>query len=144
MMSWRTRNQQAEFKNNNIMKAIEVGIRTETIKDLEAEKGRLQDGLYSEEMRQRIQLKQDDILRYLDSLDDYIHNSDDQTKILYKYVDRVIVTDDEVAVILRYTSGRRAYPSQTRSAHLRSSGRAWVCLTDRQLVMRQKTASERY
>ena len=144
MMSWRTRNQQAEFKNNNIMKAIEVGIRTETIKALEAEKGRLPAALSSAATPPRIPPPPDDILRYLDSLDDDIHNSDDQTKILYKYVDRVIVTDDEVAVILRYTSGRRAYPSQTRSAHLRSSGRAWVCLTDRQLVMRQKTASERY
>lgn len=101
-----------ETKINNIMRAIEAGILTETtgdrLKALEAEKGRLTDALRAEEMRRSIQLTEADILRYLDSLGGDVRDPDDRARILDEYVDRVIVTDDEVAVIMQYTSDRRA------------------------------------
>ena len=108
----RAKIQDAEAKINNIMRAIEAGILTETtgerLKALEAEKGRLNDALRAEEMRRSVQITEADILRYLDSLGGDVHNPDDRARILAEYVDRVIVTDDEVAVIMRYTSDRRA------------------------------------
>lgn len=101
-----------ETKINNIMRAIEAGILTETtgdrLKALEAEKGRLTDALRAEEMRRNIQLTEADILRYLDSLGGDVRDPDDRARILDEYVDRVIVTDDEVAVIMQYTADRRA------------------------------------
>lgn len=75
---------------------------------MEAEKGRLTDALRAEEMRRSIQLTEADILRYLDSLGGDVRDPDDRARILDEYVDRVIVTDDEVAVIMQYTSDRRA------------------------------------
>lgn len=100
-----------EAKISNIMRAIEAGVLTETtgerLKALEAEKARLTDALQAEELRRSIQLTESDILRYLDSMGGDVHNPDDRARILDEYVDRVIVTDDEVAVIMQYTSDRR-------------------------------------
>lgn len=102
----------AEAKINNIMRAIEAGILTETtgerLKALESEKVRLTDALRAEEMRRSIQLTEADILKYLDSLGGDVRDPDDRARILDEYVDRVIVTGDEVAVIMQYTADRRA------------------------------------
>lgn len=107
----RAKIKEAETKISNIMRAIEDGILTETtgerLKVLEAEKARLTDALQAEELRRNIQLTEADILKYLDSLGGDVRNPEDRARILGEYVDRVIVTDDEVAVIMQYTPDRR-------------------------------------
>ena len=107
----RAKIKEAETKISNIMRAIEAGILTETtgerLKALEAEKARLTDALQAEELRRNIQLTEADILKYLDSLGGDVRNPEDRARILDEYVDRVIVTDDEVAVIMQYTPDRR-------------------------------------
>ena len=107
----RAKIKEAETKISNIMRAIEAGILTETtgerLKSLEAEKARLTDALQAEELRRNIQLTEADILKYLDSLGGDVRNTEDRARILDEYVDRVIVTDDEVAVIMQYTPDRR-------------------------------------
>ena len=94
------------------MRAIEAGILTETtgerLKALEAEKARLTDALEAEELRRSIQLTEADILRYLDSMGGDAYDPDDRVRLLDEFVERVIVTDDELAVVLRYTDDRRA------------------------------------
>ena len=108
----RARIKEAETKINNIMRAIEAGILTETtgerLKALESEKARLTDALQAEELRRSIQLTEADILRYLDSLGGDAYDPDDHARLLDEYVEQVIVTDDELAVVLRYTADRRA------------------------------------
>ena len=108
----RARIKEAETKINNIMRAIEAGILTETtgerLKALESEKARLTDALQAEELRRSIQLTEADILRYLDSLGGDAYDPDDRARLLDEYVEQVIVTDDELAVVLRYTADRRA------------------------------------
>lgn len=108
----RARIKEAETKISNIMRAIEAGILTETtgerLKALEAEKARLTDALEAEELRRSIQLTEADILRYLDSMGGDAYDPDDRVRLLDEFVERVIVTDDELAVVLRYTDDRRA------------------------------------
>ena len=108
----RARIKEAEAKISNIMRAIEAGILTETtgerLKALEAEKARLTDALQAEELRRSIQLTEADILRYLDSMGGDAYDPDDRVRLLDEFVERVIVTDDELAVVLRYTDDRRA------------------------------------
>ena len=107
----RAKIKEADTKISNIMRAIEAGVLTETtcerLKVLEAEKARLTDALQAEELRRNIQLTEADILKYLDSLGGDVRNTEDRARILDEYVDRVIVTDDEVAVIMQYTPDRR-------------------------------------
>lgn len=108
----RARMKEADVKIANIMRAIEAGILTETtgqrLKELEAEKNRLQDELQAEELRRSVQLTESDILKYLDSMGGDVRNPDDRARILDEYVDKVIVTDDTAAVTLRYTADSRS------------------------------------
>lgn len=102
----------AETKISNIMKAIEAGIMTETtgerLKALEIERSNLRDALQAEQTRQSIQLTEADILRYLDKMGGDAYDPDNRVRLLDEYVEQVIVTDDELAVVLRYTADRRA------------------------------------
>lgn len=103
---------ETETKINNIMRAIEAGIITETtgerLKSLEAARSRLADALEAEQMRQRCQLQLSDIVKYLDSIGGDVNDPATRQRILDEYVERVIVTEDTVEIIMHYTQERRA------------------------------------
>lgn len=102
---------ETETKINNIMLAIETGIITETtgerLKSLEAARSRLVDALEAEQMRQRCQLQLSDIVKYMDSIGGDVNDPSTQQRILDEYVERVIVTEDTIEVIMHYTQKRR-------------------------------------
>ena len=123
----------ADAKITNIMRAIEAGVLTATtgdrLRELEAERSRLTDALQAEEARRSVQLTEADILRYLDSMGGDVHNPDDRTRILDEYVDRVIVSGDEVAVVMSYTEDRRAV-SISDTLRIRENQRAILDMLD--------------
>ena len=107
---------EAETKIENIMKAIEAGVLTPTTADrlrsLEADKSRLEDALAAERVRQTCRLQMDDIIRYLDSIAGDMTTSSKRRKVLDEFVNRIVVDDDTVTVILPYTEERRAFNIQ--------------------------------
>lgn len=102
---------EVDKKLNNIMKAIEAGIFNDTtnqrMKDLEYEKGLLQDELVAEELRQKYELKFEDIVRYLDTL---MNQSDDivsQKKLLDTLVNMIYIYDDKVIINFNYSKDKK-------------------------------------
>lgn len=99
---------------NNIMKAIEAGIFNATtgkrMEELEATRGQLEDALRLEQAKKQCQLTPHIILKYLDSLDGDLSDPQARDRLLDEYVARVLVDDENVTVILRYTNEAKELP----------------------------------
>lgn len=98
----------------NIMKAIEAGIFNATtgkrMEELEATRDRLEDALRLEQAKKQCQLTPHVILKYLDSLDGNLSDPQARDRLLDEYVSRVLVDDEKVTVILRYTDEAKELP----------------------------------
>ena len=103
-----------ETKISNVMKAIEAGILTPTtgerLKVLEATQSRLKDALIAEQNRQKFEIKPETILNYLESFDGDLNNITNRKRIMDDFIDKVIVTEDTVAITFNYTNDRRQFP----------------------------------
>lgn len=96
---------------NNIMKAIEAGIFNATtgrrMEELEATRDQLEDALRLEQAKKQCQLTPHIILKYLDSLGGDLSDPQSRDRILDEYVSSVLVDDETVTVVLRYTNEER-------------------------------------
>lgn len=108
------KNEQAEVKRklDNVMKAIEEGIVTKTTKakleELENRQQMLQDAADAEEARQQAGVKEETILRFLDSFVNlHAKDSADREKLLNTLVDKIYVYDDEIVVTVYYSDDKR-------------------------------------
>lgn len=92
-----------EHRINNVMNAIEQGIITSTTKkrleDLEHQQKSLQDALAAEKARRKMQVREEDILKWLDAFVSL--NMEDKlqrTRLIDALVDKVYVYDDRVDI----------------------------------------------
>lgn len=132
-----------EAKLNNIMKAIEVGIFNATtskrMKELEATRDQLEDALRLEQAKKQCQLTPHIILKYLDSLDGDLSNPQARDRLLDEYVARVLVDDEKITVILRYTDEAKELPIQETIEMLDRSASA---MADLQAIIGSETAKK--
>jgi len=95
----------------NIMKAIEAGIFNDTtagrMKELENEKSLLQDEYAAEEIRQKYQLKIEDIVKYLDGICNNFEDKDNKHKLLKLFVEKIYIYDDKLVVNFFYSDDTR-------------------------------------
>ncbi len=95
----------------NIMKAIEAGIFNDTtagrMKELENEKSLLKDELATEEIRQKYQLKLEDIVKYLDSICNNFEDDYSKHKLLELFVEKIYIYDDKIVVNFFYSSDNK-------------------------------------
>lgn len=103
-----------ETKISNIMKAIEAGILTPTtgerLKVLEATQSRLKDALIAELNRQKFEIKPETIVKYLESFEGDLNDVVNRKRIMDDFIDKVIVTENTVAITFNYTNDRRQFP----------------------------------
>lgn len=100
-----------ETKLANIMKAIEAGVFNTTtgkrMEELEATRDRLEDALRLEQAKKQCQLTPHIIIKYLDSLGGDLSDPQTRDRLLDAYVSSVLVDDETVTVVLRYTDEER-------------------------------------
>ncbi len=105
---------ETETALNNIMKAIEAGIFNATtgkrMEELEVTRDQLEDALRLEQAKKQCQLTPHTILKYLDSLDGDLSDPQARDRLLDEYVARVLVDEQKVTVILRYTDEAKELP----------------------------------
>ena len=106
----------------NIMKAIEAGIFNTTtgkrMEELEATRDRLEDALRLEQAKKQCRLTPQIILKYLDDLGGDLDDPQARDRILDEYVARILVNDDTVTVVLRYTDEAKELPVRETVAML--------------------------
>ena len=100
-----------ETKLANIMKAIEAGIFNATtgrrMEELETMRDQLEDALRLEQAKKQCQLTPRIILKYLDSFGGNLSDPQARDRILDEFVSSVLVDDETVTVVLRYTNEER-------------------------------------
>ena len=93
------------------MKAIEAGIFNDTtagrMKELEKEKSLLKDEYAAEEIRQKYQLKFEDIVKYLDSICNNFEDDYSKHKLLELFVEKIYIYDDKLVVNFFYSDDTR-------------------------------------
>lgn len=133
----------AETTLSNIMKVIEAGIFNSTIgrrmEELEATHDRLEDALRLEQAKRQCQLTPTIILKYLDSLDGDLSDPQARDRLLDEYVSRVLVDDEKVTVVLRYTDEEKELPTRETIAML---DRAASAMADLQAMAESEQATE--
>ena len=70
----------------------------------------LSDALLAEQNRKKYALKQEDILRYLDSFVGDINNPDTRRHLLDSFIDKIYVFPDKLVITFHYTDDRRELP----------------------------------
>lgn len=105
---------EVDVKLANLIKAIEKGIFGDTMSEqmniLESQKIMLKDALLAEQDRMKYALKQEDILRYLDSFVGDINNPDTRRHLLDSFIDKIYVFPDKLVITFHYTDDRRELP----------------------------------
>ncbi len=111
LLSIKKRILDVDKKLNNIMKAIEAGIFNDTtaerMKSLENEKSLLKDEYAAEEIRQKYQLKYEDIVRYLDGICNNFEDNYNKHKLLELFVEKIYIYDDKLVVNFFYSDDTR-------------------------------------
>ena len=112
--SLQARLKEVDVKLANLIKAIEKGIFGDTMSEqmniLESQKIMLKDALLAEQNRKKYALKQEDILRYLDSFVGDINNPDTRRHLLDSFIDKIYVFPDKLVITFHYTDDRRELP----------------------------------
>ena len=110
----------AETKINNLMKAIEAGIFTETtaerLKMLESTKHRLEDALLAEQNRQKCDLTLHTILKWLDSFTGDLSDTNNRKEVMDDYLEKILVFEDKLVVTFKYINKEEAYSFVETSA----------------------------
>ena len=112
--SLKARLKEVEGKLSNIIKAIEKGIFGDTMAEqmnvLESQKSMLNDALLAEQNRRKFDLKQSDILRYLDSFVGDLNDPDTRQRLLDGLIDKIYVYPDRLVITFHYSDDRRELP----------------------------------
>lgn len=103
-------------KLKNIMKAIEDGIYDamlqSRIEELNEQKSRLCDELTLQENLEKYSLKQEDILRYLDSFVDF-EDKNMRRRILDYLIEKIYLYDDKIVISFFYSDDKREIDFET-------------------------------
>lgn len=103
------KNVEGELKN--FAKAIGAGIFNETtqqaMSELENQKHLLKDQIEAEELREKYDIKLDDILKYFDSFVGNLDNKELREHVLDIFVDKVYVYNNELVITFHFTDDRQ-------------------------------------
>ena len=127
----------------NIIKAIEAGVFNSTTgkrrEELEETRSKLEDVLLLEQAKKQCRLTPHIILKYLDTLDGDLSDPETRNRILDEYVSRVLVDDEKVTVILKYTDESRELDIKKTIAMLDRNTNA---MADLQSIAESEQATE--
>lgn len=102
---------EVDGKLDNMIKAIEKGIfgdtMAEQMKYLENQKSMLSDALLAEQNRKKFDLKQSDILRYLDSFVGDLDNPETRRRLLDGLIEKITIFPDKMVITFYYSDDRR-------------------------------------
>ena len=109
------------------------------MEELEETRSRLEDALLLEQAKKQCQLTPHIILKYLDTLDGDLSDPEARNRILDEYVSRVLVDDEKVTVILKYTDETRELDIKNTIAMLDRSSNA---MAELQSIAESEQATE--
>ena len=111
---------ETETKINNLMKAIEAGIFTETtaerMKVLESTKHRLEDALLAEQNRQKYDLQLRHIVKWLESFAGDLSDVNNRKEVMDDYLEKILVFKDKLVVTFKYTGKEQVFSFAETSA----------------------------
>lgn len=103
----------AEKAINNIMKAIEAGIFNETTQnrmlELQHQKAMLSDELSAERLREQYSLKEEHVIRYLESFTGNLKDAQVRRYVLDFLINKIVLFDDKIVVTFNFSDDRREF-----------------------------------
>ena len=111
LQSLKNKLKSVEGELKNFAKAIGAGIFNETtqqaMSELENQKHLLKDQIEAEELREKYDIKLDDILKYFDSFVGNLDNKEVRELVLDIFVDKVYVYNNELVITFHFTDDRQ-------------------------------------
>ena len=145
--SLKARLKEVDGKLANIIKAIEKGIFGDTMAEqmnvLESQKSMLNDALLAEQNRRKFDLKQSDILRFLDSFVGDLNDPDTRRRLLDSLIDKIYVYPDRLVITFHYSDDRRELPFEEMEQLLANSRTIESMLGEYQEAPTEATAKMR-